>query len=552
MGLLNIQSPMPGLHLRRQAPPVPATRGFVTVRRTGALGDALAATVVVKKLQNLGFEVIFQAGSPCHCILRRVPVIRHLAEPNGVAPTIDLDGAYEQNPNKRTLHFAEMFVNAANEQLRGMAAIADARNFAPRMVLTDADVEKALKVFERYPKPWVVICPRSNSWPQRTVPDDIWCNAAAQMEGTKFWLGTHPCRCDAYIVDLRCRHFDDVIAFVGIADLLVTVDTGVMHVAAAIGTPCVVVQQACASDQHLSDNRDWVGVSPALDCLNCRELECPIDPESPPCQDVPANLISSAVNARLQCVTQNGVSAVIVIHRPTAERLNRCLTCALPQADEVVIVSDTAGQVPDGLIQDTKIKFVKMQGDLGYGRKANRAARETNHRWLAFINDDVFLEPDAIEQMCRCAHADVGAIGMELRYPTGLIQHAGKHRPMGHRGWGHTDWNQQVSRYTEPVEMENICGASMLVRREAFFQASGWDEDLWLYGDDDLAIFKIRQAGWKVIYTPHAKGTHIEHASSCELPNIGEQCAKSDVIMRRKLAWWFELNKNSTGLGVFE
>lgn len=557
MGLINLQGPLSGLHIRRQAPPVPATRGYVTVRRTGAIGDALAATVVVKKLQNLGFNVIYQAGSPCHCVLRRVPVVRQLAEPNGHA-MIDLDGAYEQHPQRSKLHFAEMFVEAANRQLNGMATIADARNFSPRMVLSEQDVEQAMKVMGAYPKPWVAICPRSNSYPQRTIPDHVWHDAASMIKGTCFWLGTHTAPHHANIIDLRVRHVDTLIGFLGVADLMVGVDSGPAHLSAAIGTPMVVAEQQSSPTRHFSNQRDFTVIRPSiygeeLTCLNCVKETCPLDAKHPPCQLVPATVIADAVNARLQCVTDNGISAVIVIHRPPDERLNRCLTHVLPQVDEVVIVSDTAGLVPDGAMQDARIRYVQLnQHDTGYSRKLNFGVRHTNNRFLWFGNDDVFLEPDAIERMCDVMEWDVGMVGMEMRYPDGTLQHAGKHRPLGHWGWGHTSHRQRVSPYTNPLEMENVCGASILVRREAFYQAGGYDEDVHLYSEDDLASLRFRQAGWKIIYTPHGKSVHIEHASTDSLPNIGEQCAKSDAIVRAKWGWWFQMNQHREGLGVFE
>ena len=233
----------------RQRPPV--NRRTITVRRTAALGDVLASTVVAHKLMDLGYDVSFQAHPSAHCILRRViPPLHAIMEPAG-NPQVNLDGAYETDPKRQSKHFAEMFVERTNLQLGPQnIRIENWKNFAPRMEVTEAERRQALNVFKNHPRPWVLICPRSNTWANRTVPDRIWQAAASQMIGTKFWLGIHG-PAPGGIVDLQCRHFDTAIGYLAAADLLVSTDTGPMHVAAALGTPVVAIQQSSSPELHL-------------------------------------------------------------------------------------------------------------------------------------------------------------------------------------------------------------------------------------------------------------------------------------------------------------
>src|SRR5271154_4518957 len=72
----------------------------IVVRRNAALGDALCATVVADKLIEQGFDVVFQTHAACHCIIRRHPRIARVEEPQGYTD-INLDGAYENNPQRR-------------------------------------------------------------------------------------------------------------------------------------------------------------------------------------------------------------------------------------------------------------------------------------------------------------------------------------------------------------------------------------------------------------------------------------------------------------------
>jgi len=538
---------------RAVAPATPALpRPKLIVRRSGALGDVLAASCVVTKLEAQGYEVEYQAHASTHCMLRRMPHIRQYSEPNGPCD-INLDGAYESDPNRRVKHFAEMFIDSANRQLRS-TKIPAPTNFAPRMEMADGDYDLAFGVMSKHPRPWTVIVPRSNNWPTRTVPDHIWQAAASKIVGTKFWLGNHG-SAPWGIVDLNCRHFDHAIAYLGVADVVVGPDTGPIHVAAALGTPVVAIQQQHSTELSLSNQRDFEMISPHLSCLNCCTAICPINSHTPPCQNISNDLIASTVNAKLHHCTTEDVSVVIVIHKPTAERLNRCLSHVLHQVQEVVICHDSASFVPRGVTDSPKIRFVKANGhDLGYGKKANVGARHTNGKYILMLNDDCFLAPNAVEKLLETIRIDesIGMVGHLLRYPNGEIQHAGMFRATDGVGFGHLDLKAREGRIKEPTEVEAVTGASILLRRKAYFDINGHDEDYWLYAEDTDACMAMRQNGWKIYYTPHAEAIHEEHASSSLRPEVHLAMQKSNQHFGNKWRFYWEVNRGNQGLGVFQ
>lgn len=511
----------------------------VVVRRTAALGDVLAATCIAKSLQEHGHRVVFQAHASAHCILRRVPWVDRVEEPRGHCD-IDLDGAYERNPHRRSMHFAQMFVEHANH---GPIKLPPARNYAPRMILEPHELAQHYQVLKDWPKPWVMICPRSDSHANRTVPDHIWEEAAGKMIGTKFWIGRH--KGPAGIVDLGCRHFDDVIRYLGLADIYAGVDSGPMHVAAALGVPVVTIEQASSPELHLSDQVDHVRIGAPLHCLNCQDTKCRLhNPDHPPCQNVSPDLIADAVNLRLQSIVGDGVSAVVAIWKPQASKLNRCLEAVLPQVDEVIVCVDAAGYVPRDMMQHPKVRLVKHpHGSIGYGRNANRGARHTNHKFMLMLNDDVYLEPGVVEHLKSLMADDVGIVGHLLRYLDGTIQHGGTYRNPGDKGWGHVDLRARETRYKEPLEMENVTGASILVRREAFYSCGAFDEDFSLYCEDNAFSLQMRRAGFKIIFTPLVCGTHEEHASSSMVQGIHQIMQDSQHLFERKWGWWFKKNE---------
>lgn len=515
----------------------------LSVRRSAAIGDVVASLCVVDKLVENGFEVTFQ----CHPAM--FPLLRHhgtKAEESSktTKAIIDLDGCYESNPQRALHHFSEMFMASANRQLASFSmGIGKPLNCTPSLHVAEHVKQSVRTRLAQYERPWVFVCPRSHAFFARTVPDPIWQTAAQQIKGTKFWLGLHIAPPKGF-VDLQIRHIDTLIDFLSVADLMVSVDTGPLHIAAAEGVQCLALGQASSPELHLSDQRDFLTIWPDnLDCLNCQKDVCPKNYYIPPCNSFDPDQISQTANRRLTSKLLNNVSAVISIYKPEVGTLNRCLNQVLPQVDEVVVAVDRGGIIPQGALTHHKIRYVTHRlSSIGYGRKQNFAARHTNGKYLLLLNDDVFLNPDAVKKMMDIMKPQVGIVSNLLRYPDGTIYHAGKTRSPGVRGWSHIDYKQATPTFTSPVELENCCGACVLVQRKAFYDIKGFDEDFTLYAEDDDFALRMRKAGYQIWFTPHSEGIHLEHQSTQKTGNIGDLVREANGIFHRKWGQWLEKN----------
>lgn len=235
-------------------------RKVIRVRRSGAYGDAIAATCVAEKLNRMGYDVIWQARPEVLQILEFCPAItavEEICEPCDV----NLDGAYEQHKERCQKAFWEIFIERANQQLSSKGIfIENSIQCTPRLEVPESVKGKLRNILRRHPKPWVMVCPRSNSFVNRTVPDEIWNQAAGAISGTKFWLGTSIA--PSNFVDLLCTSMVQVTEWLSVADLLLTVDSGPMHVAAALRIPIVALEQSSSPDLHLTDQTDHVVLKP--------------------------------------------------------------------------------------------------------------------------------------------------------------------------------------------------------------------------------------------------------------------------------------------------
>ena len=147
-------------------------------------------------------------------------------------------------------------------------------------------------------RPWVGIVPRSN-FLTRGLTDAVWNQAIPLMHGSLFWISEQPAPLDT--VRIKGMNVDYAADLIACMDMVVTVDTGPMHIASAYGVPMVVISQSHDVHLRLSPLSDFEVVKRRdLDCLNCQRHRCPIDPYNPPCGQIDPQELADVVNRKLE------------------------------------------------------------------------------------------------------------------------------------------------------------------------------------------------------------------------------------------------------------
>jgi len=140
---------------------------------------------------------------------------------------------------------------------------------------------------------------------------------------------------------------------------------------------------------------------------------------------------------------------------------------------------------------------------------------------LGFVNDDIEVQsPDWLEEMVSYVmRPEVGAVGAKLLYPTGRIQHGGIALGIGgvaghmHKGWPGDDPGY-FGRLICPQAVSAVTAACMLIARSKFEEAGGFEQESLTiaFNDIDLCL-RVREAGYRNVWTPYAVLWHAESAS---------------------------------------
>ena len=216
------------------------------------------------------------------------------------------------------------------------------------------------------------------------------------------------------------------------------------------------------------------------------------------------------------------VSIVIPIHNKFQVTYN-CL-CALLFASnkanfEVIIVddgsSDESIQIPQ-LIKG--IQYLRNEIAQGFILSCNRGGKVASGKYIVMLNNDTEVTTGWLDELLLVfeTFGKVGMAGSKLLYPDGSLQEAGGIVWNNGDPWNYgRHANPQDPRYNYTRQVDYLSGASVMLPRELWDDLLGFDEAFVpaYFEDTDLA-FRVRDKGYKVVYTPFSRVFHYEGVSS--------------------------------------
>lgn len=217
--------------------------------------------------------------------------------------------------------------------------------------------------------------------------------------------------------------------------------------------------------------------------------------------------------------------------------------------------------------QDGRVIVIRDEEEFNYSRLNNVAAKVASGSYLLLMNNDIEAKSGGwlSEMVSVCAQKNVGAVGARLWYPNDTLQHGGVIIGVGGVA-GHANHgiarglNGYMGRATLRHEVSAVTAACLLTRKEAFTAVGGLDEvHLKIAFNDIDYCLKLRESGWKIVWTPFAELYHHESASRGyeDSPEKIERFEREQSVMRERWASWIAAdpayNPNlSLANGMFE
>lgn len=242
--------------------------------------------------------------------------------------------------------------------------------------------------------------------------------------------------------------------------------------------------------------------------------------------------------------------AVVTVLYNSGDTIRECLD-SLPREVEVIVVdnasSDRGAELAKGARPDARV--IRCERNLGFGPGCNVGWRAATRPLIAFVNPDVRLHPEtlarlrqrlAIEPRAMVGPAlldDSGAPRRCKRRPSAIADLLGL-LPAAAR-WASSGWDGRIAAedrvHVHGGRVDSVEGACFLVRRSDLEAIGGFDEDFFLYYEEESLALRLAQLGGGAIYEPSATAEHVGATSTRKAIGLATRnFYRSRVLFYRK------------------
>ncbi|MCM2327296.1 MAG: glycosyltransferase [Lysobacter sp.] len=152
-------------------------------------------------------------------------------------------------------------------------------------------------------------------------------------------------------------------------------------------------------------------------------------------------------------------------------------------------------EIAGGAFASVDVRHAGANAGFGAGHNAN--AKRGASPWLLVINQDCIVEPGALERLVATAAADDAKVA----------------------AWEMRQVPYEHPKAYDPATLDApwASGAATLFRREAWESAGGFDEAIFMYGEDVDLSWRLRARGWRITYQPKCAVVHRTYREAGEV-----------------------------------
>ncbi len=227
--------------------------------------------------------------------------------------------------------------------------------------------------------------------------------------------------------------------------------------------------------------------------------------------------------------------SVVIVNYNAGALLLRSVQAVAAQAHEILVVDNASSDQSVSDLQRQhldRVRIMRNPSNRGFAAACNQGARAATQPFVFFLNPDGIPAPGSLGRLLQVLqqHARVGMVGGLLLGPEGDEQGGGRRAlPTPWRAlvratglYRLAPWFprlffdfhlHRLPRPLQPIPVEAISGACMLVRREAMDQVGLWDEDYFLHCEDLDWCARFGQCHWQILFVPDAPVVH--HQGTC-------------------------------------
>ncbi|MBN9219483.1 MAG: glycosyltransferase family 2 protein [Mesorhizobium sp.] len=229
------------------------------------------------------------------------------------------------------------------------------------------------------------------------------------------------------------------------------------------------------------------------------------------------------------------ISVVTVTHN-SAHTVRGALA-GLPPGLEVVCVDNASTDDLSAALSGLAVRRIDNAVNLGFGRACNIGAAAASGEYLLFINPDVRLEAGAIDALLQATE----------HYPNCSVFVPRTNTLDGRLWFREQSEIDRLSGLSLPARVRQVWGdccvrfvngGVFMIKRTLFLDTGGFDEDIFLYFEDDDLSYRLLQRDEPMILVSgalaiHDVGTSVAQSTRSRILRYRSKM-RSEIHLRRK------------------
>ena len=231
--------------------------------------------------------------------------------------------------------------------------------------------------------------------------------------------------------------------------------------------------------------------------------------------------------------------SIIIVSWNVKDDLLRCLSSLeenpLSVPFEQIVVDNNSS---DGTLDAVEQKYPEVitianRQNRGFAAANNQGIKASSGQYILLLNPDTIVHPGTLDILVRFLdnNPDVGVCGAKLLYADGSVQASVRRFPSFRAVlYRHTvfrllrifradyrRWSMKDFDYDRQADVDQVMGAAMIIRRSVIDQLGYMDESFFMYYEEVDLCYRIKQAGWRIVFLPDAVITHLSGRSAKQI-----------------------------------
>ena len=226
--------------------------------------------------------------------------------------------------------------------------------------------------------------------------------------------------------------------------------------------------------------------------------------------------------------------SIIIVNYNTKELLEQCLASIFKNISylnyEVFVVDNNSHDKSQNMVKELfpKVNLIENNNNYGFAKANNQAIKLCKGKYILLLNSDTIILNNSINKLFEFMERNnnVGVVGPKLLYSNKNLQiSCRKYSTITNAVYplipilNRININKLSDKYFDSnfynltQKVDYVCGACMMLKSHLFKDIGLFDEQFFIYSEEEDLCYRIMKKGWDIIYFPFAEVIHFESES---------------------------------------